>query len=148
MQNTESQTIKNMPPSLAMRRALTVMVTDEKISRWLANHDPAALRQAREALGLEVPNLKERFIEWKESVLPEGVDTLSEVVTRPERWAQAWRNSGQTMVEATRHYRQFRQNGNRSDLPGAVETVRVMRNLLEETGIKCPPWTDFPTEDD
>ena len=90
--------------------------------------------------------LKERFKKWKKSVLPDDcVEALHAVTGSPEKWAAAWRERGGDMVEATRQYRAFKR-GDDEALPGAVETVRTMRALLEKTGIECPPWEEPPSE--
>ncbi len=92
--------------------------------------------------------LKEQFVEWKKSVLPDDrIGVLHRAAHSPEKWAVAWRGHGEDMVEATRQYRAFKE-GDDEALPGAVKTIRVMRDLLEKTGIECPPWKDFPVEND
>ncbi|KKK90112.1 hypothetical protein LCGC14_2726330, partial [marine sediment metagenome] len=45
-----------------------------------------------------------------------------------------------------RQYQAFR-DGDVGARAGAEATVRLMRTMLGECGVECPPWKDFPVED-
>jgi hypothetical protein len=89
--------------------------------------------------------LKERFLQWKRSVLPESASgTITNIFSNYSMWEAAKSEFGDAFIESSTRYLDFVRRDQEDALAGAVETIKHLRTLLEKSGVEVPDWKEPP----